>query len=82
VKRYLIACGVGFLIILCMFALEYRMHALATEWAALGIEIPLHDRILLGVAALWGHMWFLLSPVILAGCMGVAVLTDVFKPRS
>jgi hypothetical protein len=48
----------------------------------LGIEIALHDRILLGVAALWGHMWFMLSSVILAGCMGVALLTDLFKPQS
>jgi len=76
-KRYLIAVGIGVLIVAGMFVFEHHMRALASEWAEAGVAIPLHNRIFFGVAALWGRLGILLSPVILAACVGVAVLADV-----
>jgi hypothetical protein len=80
-KRYLIAVAFAVFIIVGMFLLEQHMRTLANEWAELGVAIPLHDRILLGVAALWGTWGVLLSPVILAACIGIAVVTDLLKPQ-
>ena len=80
-KKYLIALGVAFFIIAGVFVLEHSMRRLANEWAGLGVEISISDRILFGVAALWSRFWFLLSPVILAACMGIAVLTDLLRPQ-
>jgi len=82
VKRYLIAIAVALLIIVGMSLFTHHMRMLVNEWAETGVAIPLHDRILLGLASQWMHWGILLSPVILAACVGVAVLTDVLKPRS
>jgi hypothetical protein len=81
-KRYLIAIGIGLLIIAGMSLFAHHMRMLVNEWAETGVVIPLHDRILLGVAAQWMHWGVLLSSVILAACLGIAVVTDLLeRPR-
>jgi len=73
IKTALIIAAV---IIVGMFILDRVMIAQMNSWATQTVEIPLNQRVLAGIAILWDHFWWALTPIIIGFMLTVSLLTN------
>jgi hypothetical protein len=73
-RRYVIAIVVAAVLIGGMFAFSLYMRARMDDNISEGIVLSLGERALFALAVLWRSGWWLLSPFILALCVGVAAI--------
>ena len=66
-------------IILAMFVFDRAMIANMNGWASQTVEISLTQRVLAGMAVLWNHFWWALTPMIVGFMLTVSVLSRPAK---
>ncbi|MFL6299661.1 MAG: hypothetical protein ACJ71N_03505 [Terriglobales bacterium] len=80
-KRILVAIGIGVLVIIGLTIFSQQMRILVGGWAAQGKVLSSPQIICLELAAFWGQWKFLLSPLVLGACVGLAVLSSLIWPE-
>ena len=80
-KRYVYTILACTAIFAGLFWFRHLMLVRAQEWANQGVAIPLSDRVMLGVAALWGRMWWLFMPFIYGIPLFIVALLHALKQQ-
>jgi len=68
-------------IIALMFVFQSIMQRKANMWADMDMVIPLYDRILLGIAELWGRFWILFVPFIIGAPLFAAFFVTLYRSK-
>ena len=76
-RRYLVALVASAVIVGGLFAFDAVMRTRIDFYLTHGVEIPLYERILIGVAGFWHNSWWLLVPLISIACFGLAGLVHL-----
>jgi len=63
-------------IVIAMFAFDRVMIASMNRWADQTVAISSSQRILTGIAVLWDHFWWILTPIIFGFMLTASLLTN------
>ncbi|HZR27689.1 MAG TPA: hypothetical protein VFA71_02830 [Terriglobales bacterium] len=80
-RPFIYALAASATIIAFLFVFQTIMERKANMWADMDVIIPLYDRILLGIAELWGRFWILFVPFIIGAPLFAAFFVTLYRAK-
>jgi hypothetical protein len=79
-RRYIVAVVIALVLIGAFTGLAAMMRARMDYYMEADVAMPAAERVMIALAIFWSAFWWLLSPVILLGCLGLVGLHHLLRP--